>query len=125
MDLLRLNSAPPVSRREFLKWGSLAFLGMYLPDFYPKPAADTALHGRVLDDVVTVFDRPSFDGRFLKVVWRDLVVPIDSVTVGTEPAHNRVWYHVNGEGYVHSGSIQPVSILPNEAVIEIPAQGAL
>ncbi len=125
MDLLRLAKVSPFSRRDFLKWGSLAFLGMYLPDFYPKPTGQALMNGRVLDDVATVYDQPSFDARFVKVVWRDLVVTINAVTVGAEPAHNRVWYQVNGEGYVHSGSIQPVNIQSHSPVLEIPPGGIL
>lgn len=125
MDLLRLAQVPPVSRRDFLKWSSLAFLGIYLPDFHPKPQMDPIMHGRVLENVITVYDQPSYGGNFVKVYWRDLVLPINAVTVGTEPAHNRVWYHVNGEGYVHSGTVQPVNISPAAPAEVIPEGGIL
>jgi len=61
-----------------------------------------------------VFDKPSFSANLKRVYWRDLVFPIDEVTIGDEePLHNRTWYHINGEGYIHSGKVQPVELRSN------------
>lgn len=114
-----------MSRRDFLKWSSLAFMGLYLPDDYPRAEGDPLMYGRVLENAVTVYSQPDYGGEFVKVVWRDLVLPITAVTVGVEPAHNRVWYEINHEGFVHSGSIQPVEIQTNAVTSEIPAGGIL
>ena len=62
----------------------------------------------------------------MQTLWQDLVLPITQVTIGTrEPAYNRTWYQLNGEGYVHSGSIQPVEINLNKPVTSIPEKGLL
>ena len=64
-----------------------------------------------------VYDRPSFSGKLRQAYWRDLIFKIDEVVLGDEkPRHNRVWYHVNGEGYAHSGKIQPVDLHLNPLV---------
>jgi hypothetical protein len=55
-----------------------------------------------------------------------MIVPISEVTIGDrEPAFNRVWYSLNGEGYVHSGSIQPVQTKLNSVPASVPENGAL
>jgi hypothetical protein len=83
--------------------------------------------GRVLDNHTEVFDKPSFSANLKRVYYRDLVYPIDEVTVGDEkPLHNRTWYHMNGEGYVHSGKVQPVELNPQTGPVgEIPETGRL
>ncbi len=59
--------------------------------------------------------------------WRDLVLPIDGVTIGDNaPEHNRVWYLVNNhEGYIHSGKVQPVAVHPNQPLTSVPETGIL
>ena len=114
------------SRRDFLKLSSLGLVGFYfqpvksLIDLVPDQM------GRVAEMKAIVFDRPSFGGDQVKVYWRDMVLPITEVTVGDmEPIHNRIWYRIGEEGFVHSGSIQPVQTRLNELSSEIPFGGAL
>jgi hypothetical protein len=85
----------PFSRREFLKLGSLGIVGLFsqplqkFRDIYPD------LSGRVAELKSTVYDRPSLDGKQVKLYWRDMILPITEVTVGDlEPQHNRIWYSV-------------------------------
>jgi lipoprotein-anchoring transpeptidase ErfK/SrfK len=63
----------------------------------------------------------------VKTLWHDSVFAIDYATLGPEqePEHNRVWYHVHGSGYVHSGEIQPVRTVLNEVQTNLPEVGSL
>jgi hypothetical protein len=73
-----------------------------------------------------MFDKPSLEGKFIRTLWKDLVLPISNIEIGKgEPVHNKVWYRLNDEGYVHSGTVQPVQINLNEAVKTIPEKGSL
>ncbi len=102
-----------LTRRDVLKlglFGAVAWL-------WPRPRRQAAtfppdLQGRVAWDKVAVFDRPSFQGKRLDYYWRDEVFPIDRVVIGEgEPLYNRLWYRIPGQGYVHSGPVQPVRTL--------------
>jgi len=53
-------------------------------------------------------------------------MPITDITVGDEtPAYNRVWYNLDGQGYAHSGVIQPVQVRINDPDDDIPPAGRL
>jgi hypothetical protein len=124
-----------VTRREFLKQAGRGLLSLFaLPLLDPsarqqlsKGPQQSPDSGRVLDNSVSVYNRPSTSSRLVTMYWRDLVLPINGVTIGDkQPAHNRVWYLVNNnEGYVHSGQVQPVSIRYNKPVTTIPEAGLL
>jgi hypothetical protein len=122
-----------LSRREFLKLtgkSTCAFLASFFVSegkiTKSEEESDGNLFGRVLSDRVIVYDQPSFKGRVLKVFYRDVVLPITRITVGDwEPAYNRLWYELNHEGYVHSGSVQPVEIQENPIALLIPQNGIL
>jgi hypothetical protein len=126
-----------LSRREFLKWSRNGFLGLFaLPFLNPlqrferlnQPLLEGKPQlGRVLDNHTEVFDKPSFGAELKRVYWRDLVFPIDEVTIGDEkPLYNRTWYHMNGEGYVHSGKVQPVELLTQSPpTVALPESGQL
>ncbi|HNT55075.1 MAG TPA: L,D-transpeptidase [Anaerolineaceae bacterium] len=123
-----------ISRRTFLKRGglalaslfSLALLGRgYKPGQAFSPEDLPATHGRMVSDDVPLYDRPSFSGNFIRNYWQDLVLPIDEATLGDEePAYNRIWYRM-GEGYIHSGSVQPVRVETNPVQTSLPPEGRL
>lgn len=122
-----------MSRREFLKLGSTSLLSLLFiskPSFafaqaLTKQEAGLSM-GRVTTNVVNLYDQPSLEGKIIKTLWQDLVLPITQVTMGTgEPTYNRTWYQLNGEGYAHSGSIQPVDIQLNTPVSSVPEKGLL
>ncbi len=124
-DFLELKDQS-LTRRDFLKFSSLGLIGLLfqpvqrLRDLIPNQI------GRVAEMKATVFDRPSLEGNKVKVYWKDMILPITEVTVGDkEPSHNRIWYRINEEGYVHSGSIQPVQTRLNQPNSEIPIGGTL
>ena len=82
--------------------------------------------GRVTANKVDMFASPSLDGKPVRTLWKDLVLPISRIEIGTgEPSHNRVWYQLENEGFVHSGSVQPVKIETNDPVNSIPKKGIL
>jgi L,D-transpeptidase catalytic domain len=147
-----LSHLDKLTRRDFLKFSSLGFLtlGLFgrtfptpimgqinLPknEYYLKDTAlslryqagsDSNVYGRVVQSGVGLFDKPSFSSKQLKTLWTDVVMPISDITVGDEiPAYNRVWYNLDGQGYAHSGGIQPVQVRINNPDDEIPSTGRL
>lgn len=115
-----------ISRREFLKLSGASLLGFVLP---PVTGLDTLLlgqQGRVIDNEISVHEKPEPDSPIVKRYWKDMVFPISEVTIGgPEPAHNRVWYMIRDEGYAHSGGIQPVRTILNMPTLTIPQEGML
>jgi lipoprotein-anchoring transpeptidase ErfK/SrfK len=115
-----------LSRKEFLKLCSLGLTGLFIPPFRDFQDLMPGLQGRVIDNEITLFDKPAFDAREVKKYWKDMVLPISRVTVGAEePAYNRIWYLIGDEGYAHSGNIQPVKTLLNQPRPAIPEPGLL
>jgi len=106
------------SRRDFLKLTGYGLLGMFLPNLpLSLPHADDFdnLQGRVVDRTLWSYDAPGFKAKRKKVYWRDLVIPIKNTAISDdESAYNRVWYEVEDDGYIYSGSAQPVRTLLNE-----------
>jgi lipoprotein-anchoring transpeptidase ErfK/SrfK len=123
---LKNSPLDQLSRRDFLKLGSAGFVGMILNS--KKDFADLApdQYGRVAELKTVVFDRPSLQGNQTNTYWKDMILPITSVTVGdSEPSHNRIWYKIGEEGFTHSGSIQPVQTRLQEPQPDIPITGTL
>jgi len=118
-----------ISRRELLNRSCLGAAGWLLAGFgflKQKNPEEPVTWGRVLDPTIPIYEAPTKESQVLRLAWRDLVLPITEVAIGTgQPAHNRVWYRIDGEGYAHSGSIQPVEIQPGQPSLEIPAGGCL
>ncbi len=126
--LLSISTSSQVSitRREFLKLGGAGGASLLIDPLQSLQDLVPNQLGRVAEMKAVVFDRPSFEGDELKVYWKDMILPITLVTVGdTEPAHNRIWYQVGEEGFIHSGSIQPVQTHLQEPNQDIPITGAL
>ena len=115
-----------LSRRDFLKLGSLGILGLFIPPMEGiRPKLDNQ-QGRVIYNSIQVYDQPSREGKVTKQFWVDSVIPITEVTIGFgEPAYNRVWYQIGDLGYAHSGGIQPVRTYIQEPVSNIPRGGQL
>jgi hypothetical protein len=115
-----------LSRRDFLKVGSAGFVGSLLEPIKNFNTLAPDQLGRVAELKAQVFDRPSFSGREVKVFWKDMILPISMVTVGDQkPEHNRIWYQIGEEGFVHSGAIQPVQTRLQEPNPGIAITGAL
>ncbi len=120
-----------LTRRDFLKLSLLSLGSLALRPldsaFPPLPPPDLeGQQGRVLAGNIHVYRQPSFGSEKVKTYWRDTILPITGVTIGdAEPAYNRVWYRIGGEGFAHSGDIQPVRTTLNEPVASLPEGGAL
>lgn len=152
MNTLFEQDLENISRREFLRWTQRGLAGLFSAWVFerawsakpPLSAAAPALggaaapplldgldsqppeKGRVLDNSLAVYREPSFSSRLINMYWRDVVIPINAVTIGDrEPAYNRVWYKINDEGYAHSGKVQPVSLNYNPPVTSLPETGVL
>jgi len=147
------ESSQSITRKDFLKFGGLgivAALGFLTPDtkkftnfldqinqgslalltdlevLNPTGTLLPNQQGRVLDDIIDVYDIPAFSGTVQKRYWRDWVLPITGVSVGkSEDSFNLVWYKVGDEGYVHSGVLQPVFTITNPVRTDIPPGGTL
>jgi len=115
-----------VSRRDFLKFSGFWLLGfLNLPTMRPQPRLSNQ-QGRVIYDLIEVFDQPSLSGNVIKQYWVDSIIPITEVTIGHgDPDYNRIWYRIGDNGYAHSGGIQPVRTLINEPISDIPGGGQL
>lgn len=115
-----------LSRREFLKISGMGLLGYFLPQMPYNQEISQEEQGRILENEVFLYETTSFQSKARKKLWKDMIVPISEATVGDgEPFFNRVWYSVNDEGFVHSGSVQPVKTILNPAVGDIPGGGIL
>ncbi len=122
-----------MSRREFLRLSSASVLSLlaisrstyaYAQSLSLQDTPDTL--GRITTNKVDMFPAPSLEGKPLRTLWKDLVMPITKVEISAEePSHNRVWYQLDGQGFVHSGSVQPVKIDLNDRVEHVPEKGLL
>lgn len=127
--MLRSNASTPdrnLSRRDFLKFGGVSLMGLLLPplDTFSEMLPDQ--QGRVTDLKVSVYNQPSFTSQVIGEHWKDTVLPVSEVTVGDEePAHNRTWYHIGDQGYIHSSGLQPVKTKLNSPAEELQDAGAL
>ena len=105
-----------VSRREFIKLSSAGFLSAALSELHQSPVSARGLQiGRVLLDVILMYDRPSFNGVVVKSLKFDELITIDETVIGDEfPAYNRAWHRIGEIGYIHSSQVQPVKVKYNE-----------
>lgn len=152
MNTLFARDLEQLSRREFLQWtkrGVAGLFGLFLaekalgkerlvtPALARATGLDPALDaisvdnnlpemGRVLDNSLSVYTKPSASSRLVTMYWRDLVFTINGVTIGdNNPPYNRVWYLINNQGYAHSGKVQPVTIQHNSPIASVPENGLL
>lgn len=122
-----------MTRREFLRLGSASMLSLlaiskttyaYAHTLSLQDSADNL--GRITTNKVDMFSTPSIEAKPLKTLWKDLVLPITKKEISiSEPSHNRIWYQLDGQGFVHSAYVQPVKISLNEIRRDIPEKGQL
>jgi hypothetical protein len=114
-----------LSRRGFLKAGSL---GLVAAGMKPPPPQGINLPlglGRVADTTVGLFREPSFKAPRLDWLSRDSLISLLKREVADEgPAHNPLWYQVP-DGYLHSGDIQVVRWEPQQPHKDIPEGGGV
>lgn len=124
-----------LSRREFLKQSGVSLIGLLSlpwtakglrPGMILDPQGNILPLGRVTTSKIDGYAQPSFEAELKKSYWQDLVLNITGIVLGgTDSGHNRVWYLIDDECFVHSGDIQPVEIRLNAPQMDIPANGLL
>jgi lipoprotein-anchoring transpeptidase ErfK/SrfK len=121
------------SRREFLRFSGAALISVLALNRTSFAYADsgiqqnsTALLGRITKKRLDLFDIPSKKGKVIRELALDEVLSITNTAIGSDDStNNRIWYELNGEGFIHSGVVQPVANNPNDLVTDIPASGLL
>lgn len=117
-----------LSRREFLKIGSLSLGAFGFGPFFPKSPEDSFEDrnlGRVSVAQVSLYSQPRDDSRIIRQHFRDDLLHIYyALTPPTGPSWNPTWYRVWG-GYVHSAHIQRVKIRHNLVNENLRAEGQL
>ena len=121
---------PLFSRRDFLKATGAGLLGLLLADLLPdRTFASGALQqGRSIFSGVELFSEPALNANRIRALGRDEIITIDAEVQGDKGygnPFNSTWYQVEGQGFVYSGSIQPVETLHHKPVLNIPEQGIL
>ena len=117
-----------LTRRDFLKLGGTALLGLFLSELRLDKirAAPAPMQGRVLYRSLIVRDAPAFSGTKVRSVLFDSILDIAGQEFGgVDGDYNRTWYRLGNGVYVYSGGVQPVSTLVNDTVTEIPETGVL
>ena len=91
-------------------------------------AGEAPTRGRSTFSGVDVYRDPAYAAKKLRALRRDELISIGSQVQG-DPGYgnpfNDIWYHLDGEGYAYSGSIQPVQTDHQKPVFDIPDAGAL
>ncbi|MBI9045199.1 MAG: L,D-transpeptidase [Anaerolineaceae bacterium] len=131
------QSAKKISRREFLKLSGISLVSVALSSSYTqlnpgnpfikdKSNFSPSKYGRVISNHLWTFDYPSLSANPLERLKRDAVLPITNSLIGQEePTYNRLWYEIDGNGYAHSGMIQPVDTKLNIPESSMDGKGFL
>ncbi len=131
MNSLFADQLSSISRRRFLKLAGSGMLSLFftsLAGVTPVRAVPEGEHGsgRVVTNGVKIYDRPSLKGEVRKATYMDEILPITRVTIGDEEFdYNRIWYQAGEDGFVHSGSVQPVELKLNTPMASVPKDGLL
>jgi hypothetical protein len=131
MDSIKTGGMFGLTRQGFLKLVGWGLFGAFFPsEWLTKHESSRingdSMQGRVTEEKVEIFDKPSLSANKVKLYWRDGLFPITAATIGDEePSYNRIWYQIGEEGFVHSGSVQPVRTIVNQPVWDVPSTGVL
>jgi hypothetical protein len=121
------------SRREFLRFSSATLISVLALSRTSFAYADTGIKqdaatplGRLTKKHKDLYNIPSEDGKVIRELDMDEVLPITNTSIGSDAStNNRIWYELNGEGFIHSGVVQPVANNLNDLVTSIPSTGLL
>ena len=109
-----------ISRRDFLKLGSLSLTGLVFSPFLPNLGKfDDAEQVRVATQSVSVYREPNDQSVIVGQHFRDELVHIYKEVDSGTPVYNPIWYRVWG-GYMHRARLQKVKTLFNEPLTTIP-----
>lgn len=115
-----------LSRRDFLR-STVAGLAALTVPAHGRVAAESRPPslGRVAATWIGLYAEPNFRSNRLTLLKRDELIPLLAEEEAQDgPKHNPLWYRL-GDGYAHSGSIQPVRWEPQQPVESIPEPGRL
>jgi lipoprotein-anchoring transpeptidase ErfK/SrfK len=105
-----------ISRRDFLKFGGMAFGGLVLTPFLPGLTDfDDSNVIRIATKSVSVYSKPSDESVITGTWYRDDLVHVYGEVKAREPKHNPIWLAVWG-GYIHRGRIQRVRTIYQQPV---------
>lgn len=125
--------ARQISRRDFLKFCGLGFLGLTIPEIliennlltFPDEPQEKSL-GRVINPGQKLFTEPDFQSDVIKDLTKDSVFEVTDVVVNEkETSENRIWYELERQGYSHSKYIQPVYHQENTTNKKVIGDGCL
>jgi hypothetical protein len=109
-----------ISRRDFLKLGGLALVGLSFNSFPPESIEYEDIElVRVAHDSVSVYKEPNDKSQIVRTWLRDDLVHVyETINSGT-PGYNPIWYRVFG-GYMHRARLQKVRFHNNRPLTSIP-----
>ena len=106
-----------LTRREFLKLGSVALTGVALQlsqpvlaayDDYDEFSAPPATLGRAITGGLAIRKSPHHKAHKIDSIAHNTVIPLSATLTGSAPwQSNALWYQTRG-GFIHSGYVQPV-----------------
>ena len=100
-----------ITRRDFLKLGSLTLGGLAFSPFIPGfNNFDDSFVVRIATSEMPVRKQPTDDSRIELTWYRDELVHVYEEVKAEEPKHNPIWYRTWG-GYIHRGRLQRVKTL--------------
>ena len=116
-----------MNRRDFLKFSSIALLGVALPppgDEEPVSEPPPASLGRVAGGWrQPVREAARLTGAIIAYKLYDEIIPLVSTVVGEAPwRSNPIWYQTS-EGYIHSAFVQPVENQPSSGPAPVTPPG--
>ncbi len=106
-----------MNRRDFLKFSSLAMLGVALPRFYgvlPVNGPPPASLGRIASGWrQPVRDEAKLKGKIVAYKSYDEIIPLFSTIVGDAPWPSNPYWYQTTDGFIHSAFVQPVENQPS------------
>lgn len=116
-----------INRRDFLKFSSIAILGVALPrpiDEEPVSAPPPASLGRIAGGWRhPVRAEAKLKSKVVAYKSYDEIIPLLSTVVGEAPwPSNPIWFQTS-EGYIHSAFVQPVENQPSPGAAPITPPG--
>ncbi len=115
-----------LTRRDFLKISSVAFIGLALP--YPKDEDEPsdpppASLGRITTWQQAIRQTPQVRGDWVRNKNYDDIIPLLATVIGEAPwPSNPIWYQTEG-GYIHSAFVQPVENQPSAGPVPVTPPG--
>jgi hypothetical protein len=116
-----------MNRRDFLKFSSIALLGVALPlpdEEEPASAPPPASLGRIAGGWrQPVRDEAQLKGKIMAYKAYDDIIPLLGMVVGEAPWPSNPFWFQTSEGYIHSAFVQPVENQPSDGPAPIMPSG--